>query len=310
MNILITGGSGFLAGRLANHLSKNFNVWVCSNSLLQKPFWLKNCKFLYINWSDKNSVSEACKNKDLIIHTAGMNAQDCQLNPKRAFHINAELTKEILECAKTNEVKSFYYISTAHVYCNPLKGIIDEDNDVTNNHPYAASHALAERYLLRMIDKKEIKGSVIRLSNIYGMPAHKKVNIWSLLIQSLCKMSVQKGEVYLLNRKDVFRDFVGISEFLRFVEHLLIFEFEKIPSILNFGSGQTQSSSEIAKKIIKIVNLKFNRSLEFDDDGFQYLENTGNFRFNSKYLRQINYKVRDTFDHDVDKLLDFCVQNF
>ena len=33
------------------------------------------------------------------------------------------------------------------------------------------------------------------------------------LIQSLCKMSVQKGEVYLLNRKDVFRDFVGISEF-------------------------------------------------------------------------------------------------
>ena len=117
MNILITGGSGFLGGCLSKFLSRQHNITLCSSSLLKHPSWLKDCNFSNIYWFDKESISKVCKNQDLIIHAAGMNAQACFSNPKKAFEFNSELTNKLLGVAIDNNVAKFYYFSTAHVYC-------------------------------------------------------------------------------------------------------------------------------------------------------------------------------------------------
>ena len=79
MNILITGGTGLLGGRLIKFFSKTANV----KSVSRK----KNKKFLYINWKDSKSIARICKNIDIIIHAAGPSLKDCIKSPKMQLNI-------------------------------------------------------------------------------------------------------------------------------------------------------------------------------------------------------------------------------
>jgi len=129
MKILITGASGYLGGRISSFFSSmsKYEIILASRRAVKIPNNFKNIKVIQINWKDEESISNACKNIDVIIHTAGMNAQDCYINPKEANNVNGIYTARLVENAILNKVKKIIYFSTAHVYNSPLKGIITEE---------------------------------------------------------------------------------------------------------------------------------------------------------------------------------------
>ena len=76
MNILITGGKGFLAGRLNEYLKKKkFKVTVSSR--------VKSKNFAKINWSSYKNLNQLCKDKDVIINCAGLDSHGCKIKKKR-----------------------------------------------------------------------------------------------------------------------------------------------------------------------------------------------------------------------------------
>ena len=93
------------------------------------------------------------ENVDVVIHTAGMNAQECASDPEQALAFNGTVTADLVSSAVKQGVQKFIYLSTAHVYKEPLVGTISESSQTTNTHPYATSHLAGEIPVLEQILK-------------------------------------------------------------------------------------------------------------------------------------------------------------
>jgi UDP-glucose 4-epimerase len=211
--VLISGGLGYLGGRIAKYLlDSGFQVRIgSSQSHPDVPSDLLSCEIVMCDLSDKRSLENACKNVSSIIHLASLNAQECDHDPEAALLINGLGTLNLLNAAKKMGITKFVYFSTAHVYGSPLQGIIDENSTPRPIHDYAITHRLAEDYVLQANSNKDITGSILRLTNSVGSPLNSKANCWMLVVNDLCKQTVLNQSMELHSDELVQRDFIPIS---------------------------------------------------------------------------------------------------
>lgn len=251
MRILITGGFGFIGGRLGQYLQQNgHQVILGSRKASCPPEWLPHAEVAQIDWCDSRALELSCNGVDIVIQAAGMNAQDCATDPVAALAFNGVATARLVAAANRAGVQRFIYLSTAHVYGSPLVGTITEVTCPRNLHPYATSHLAGEHAVLSVNQRGQIEGIVLRLSNAFGAPVHKDVNCWMLLVNDLCKQAVQTRKLVLQTSGLQQRDFIGITEVCRVTEHLAVGNGSSTqPSIFNVGSGVSQSVFAMAQSI-------------------------------------------------------------
>jgi UDP-glucose 4-epimerase len=211
--ILITGGLGYLGGRIATSLIGQGSMVRLGSSRIdpQIPIELRNCHNVHTDFTSQDSLNLACQEVDTIIHLAGMNAPACGKNPERALLLKGVGTQKLLLAAQLNSVKKIIYFSTVHVYGSRLIGALDEYSLPRPSHPYSITHRLAEDLVLEVNDKTDIEGIVFRLSNAVGSPVSPDADCWTLVVNDLCRQIVSSGEMNLKSNKDVQRDYVSIS---------------------------------------------------------------------------------------------------
>ena len=115
-----------------------------------------------------------------------MNNIDCFNNPELAYKFNVKATENILLAATKSKVKRFIFLSTIHVYSSTLQGTFDEESSLLNNHPFAKTKKYAEQSIKKICSNYPIDYLILRLSNITGPPAHRKVNTWGLFTNQIC----------------------------------------------------------------------------------------------------------------------------
>jgi UDP-glucose 4-epimerase len=251
MRILITGGGGFVGGRLAQHLHQaGHEIILGSRNASRPPDWLPQAEVKQTKWHDGRALEQVCNGADVVIHAAGMNAQDCLTDPVAALEFNGLATARLLEAASRSGVKRFIYLSTAHVYANPLIETITEESCPRNLHPYATSHLAGENVVLSASERGKIEGIVLRLSNAFGAPAHKDANCWVLLVNDLCRQAVQSGKLVLRSSGLQQRDFISITEVVRVATTLSTRALDvQLHGVFNVGSGVSQSVLELAQMV-------------------------------------------------------------
>ena len=82
--ILITGGLGYLGGRIAKYLSENTQYYIVlgvRNSTIGRPAWLVNGEIVNFDVANKDSLDGICKNIDIVIHLAAINDADSLKDP-------------------------------------------------------------------------------------------------------------------------------------------------------------------------------------------------------------------------------------
>lgn len=312
MRILITGGFGFVGGRLAQHLQQaGHDIILGSRKNLTSPDWLTQCNVTQVNWEDINDLERICKNVDVVIQAAGINALDSGNNPVAALNFNGLATARLVTAASHVGVGKFIYLSTAHVYANPLIGSISEDNCPRNYHPYASSHLAGENFLLGACERGEINGVVLRLSNAFGAPVHQDVNCWMLLANDLCKQAIQSGEMVLHSSGQQRRDFITLTEVCRIVEYFCSDSYEpSARKIFNVGSGNSQSIADVArliqmqcKKILDFTPVLHCKNIDKDEKN-EMLD------FSVRRLKQLGIIVKSDDESEIDDLLRFCFESF
>jgi UDP-glucose 4-epimerase len=243
MRILITGGYGYLGSRIADFFLKNTNHEIVIASRRNKPI-SNDIEFVNINWKEIESIKKCCLNIDVILHLAGMNAQECQENPGLAHQINTVNSANLFLSAQEMKVKKFVYFSTIHVYGDPLNGIIDEDSLTKPNHPYSISKYNSEIRLQQLIKESKIKLIVIRLSNSFGSPIYLNSNCWMLLMNDIAKQIILNKQIVLNSDGKQRRDFISINNVCRAVNHLVNTDLGN--SVFNLGGEWTPTINEIA----------------------------------------------------------------
>jgi len=202
MNILITGGAGFVGCNLADHfLNKNFDVTIFDNfsrkNVDKNIDWLKSnhkqrLAIVKGDVRDYDSLKKACQDKDLILHTAAQVAVTTSVkNPKEDFDINALGSFNVLEAARNcNNNPIIIYTSTNKVYGNNVNKIplretemryefsdqkfvngIPEDfpTDADEHTPYGCSKYTGDIYMRDFHEIFGLRTITFRMSCIYGL---------------------------------------------------------------------------------------------------------------------------------------------
>lgn len=306
MRVLITGASGLIGGRLARHLSAVGHDVVLASRDRAKAFLPANLPFMPIDLDDSSSLDRACTEVDAVVHAAGMNAADCQMDPERAFLVNAIGTGLLAASAKRCGVGKFFYLSTAHVYTSPLVGSISEATATTNKHPYATSHLAGEVSALDASQEGGMNVMVLRLSNAFGAPIHPAVNCWTLVANDLCRQWAVSNALKLSTDGRQERDFVTLTSLSQTIERLIGAEFRSM--ICNLG-GQSWSVLDFASRIQARAKL-LGGSPSTLTHGTSGGAEAGAFTYHTERLRDLAGIVVQNYDAEIDALLLFCERHF
>jgi len=255
--VLVTGGMGFVGGRVSQSLAKSgdFSISLGSRAAQANPCWLPSAQVVAMDWRSLQGLTLACEGMDTLVHLAGMNATDCLRDPVAALEVNVVNTTRLMQAAKVAGVKRVIYFSTAHVYGPRLVGKIDEFTLPKGLHPYATSHRAAEDVVLAAANS-DMDSVVLRLSNGFGVPAHMEVNAWMLLMNDLCRQAVTLRSMTLRSTGMQRRDFITLSNVASVVAHMIALPSNQIgDGLFNVGCGKSS-------RVIDMVELIQTRCAE------------------------------------------------
>ena len=301
--ILITGGFGFLGGRLGHYLASYYNVILASRFDKDVPYWSPFSKTVKIDWENQTSLNDACNLVDIIIHTSGLSSQS---EPDRALLVNGLYTQNLVNVAVNQGVKKLIYLSTAHVYSKNLLGVITEDTPTKNPHPYATSHVVGEDSVLLAAREKRIEGIVVRLANSFGSPMTKDSNCWKLLVNDLSRQAVIDKSLTLYGNSASVRNFITIRDFCIAIRFLIE---NNASGIVNMGGGKSCTVGDMAVKVQSncLSVLGFEPNIIYTQKK-SIKENLLDFQTN--YLDSVGFKFTDDFDTEIKELIHFCRDNF
>lgn len=171
MNILITGGTGFIGSRLAlSYLKSGDKVSVLGqenteaekgNSKLIKD---NGAEVILASVLDKDTINQITINKDYIFHFAAAQ-HEMNIPDQKFWDVNVEGTKNIISSAISSGVKRFIHGSTIGVY-GSLQGEINEESPTRPNNIYEQTKLEAEKLVLSNVNK--IPTVVIRIPETFG----------------------------------------------------------------------------------------------------------------------------------------------
>ena len=310
MRILIIG-NGFVGGSLAKYLELND---IKADVALVRPSKLPSKKNPpTIPLSSVKTLRHYFSKYDVIIDTVGTSALKSYKNPLNALSINGLLTAKLVSAAAAAKVKRFIYLSSVHVYAEPLEGKINELSPTKNLHPYALSHLVGESAVLSPYFKGDMEGIVLRLSNLFGVPAFVGSNCWGLLVNDICRQCVTNASITLNSAGLQKRDFLSISEGCRAIKELIYRDIKlknKDGVIFNVGLGRSKTVLQMAELVRdecrKILN--FSPEILIEDAGKK--EISKELFVETDKLKTFGISLVDDSVSEIDKLLIFCKANF
>ena len=312
LKILITGGNGYLGGRLGKYFI-NIGHEVVLGSRNVKHDKKIDGEFSLVNtlWEDPESLERACHNIDVIIHAAGMNSGDCEAAPNAAFEVNGSNTKRLITAANNVGVTRFLYLSTVHVYNNPLQGTLNEESPTSNNHPYAASKLQGENFVFWANNNLEIDGYILRLSNAVGAPIQRNLGCWQLLVNDLCKQVVITRKMMIKSNGTQQRDFISIDQICEVIQDVTCKKMGDLKyKLFNLSSGVSYNILEMAKIIQECCFEVLDFHPEIQKISSDLKNHHTNLLIENKRIFLGKMHIEDHLRKEIKKLLLFCKTEF
>lgn len=175
MNILITGGTGFLGSAIAGSLASANRVSVISRGnkygyLAKKD--IKKLSIIECNLTDKKALKKNFPSDiDLVIHCAGLTGMRPDLRcPDDLIESNLISTINIIEAMIDNGVKRLVFSSSMTVYGVDNRIPVKESGILEPVHLYGLSKKWAEDAIRAYSGNDLISHLIIRYPGLYGYP--------------------------------------------------------------------------------------------------------------------------------------------
>lgn len=174
--VAITGGSGFIGGKLVKGLIDKSERIKCLVRSTSNTGGLNNDKIDLVTGDLKyrRSLSELTSDCDTVFHLAAFVSD---WGKREEFiEVNYDATKNLLEESIRNGAKNFIYLSTSSVIWKSDFWNIHNLSDIDETYPYPSSYndhyneskAMAEKIVIESNGRKGIRTTVIRPSGVWG----------------------------------------------------------------------------------------------------------------------------------------------
>lgn len=166
LRVLITGASGFVGSAVVEKcLSAGMSVVPTGRSAAAVPIE----GYFTADITAPDSLSEAMRNVDSVVHIAGLAHQfHKSQDPLPFFEINLKGTNNVARSAAAAGVRHFVFISTVVVYGTKESGPRDESTPCNPEGPYAESKYQAEQRAAEIIGQTGACLTILRPAAVYG----------------------------------------------------------------------------------------------------------------------------------------------
>lgn len=172
MNVLITGGTGFIRYRLAQTLAADgdrVRVFAQTNNDVESKNAqrLKDAEIEMIDASitDRTAVSEAVAGMELVYHLAAAQ-HEANVSEQHFHEVNVRGTQNLLNACLEEGFQRLVYGSTIGVYGTATEGLLDENSPQPSENIYGITKQKVEQLVLSYAEKLPVV--VIRISEVYG----------------------------------------------------------------------------------------------------------------------------------------------
>ena len=174
--VLVTGGAGFIGSHIVDSLlAKDLEVTVLDNLSSGKMKNIgqhlnkENLHFIKGDIRDDDSVKQAVRNVDAVIHEAALVGVARSVeNPLSTNEVNVTGTLSLLKASLDSGVKRFIYASSASVY-GEIETLPKKETLPTRPiSPYATSKLAAENYCKAFFKVYGLETVSLRYFNVYG----------------------------------------------------------------------------------------------------------------------------------------------
>ncbi|MEW6196964.1 MAG: dTDP-glucose 4,6-dehydratase [Bacteroidota bacterium] len=313
MNLLITGGAGFIGSNFINYLLTSRDDCFVVN--LDKLTYAGNLENLKSVEKDKNYrfVKGDITNYELVDYLFKKYSINYVINFAAESHVDRSIlgseifyktnvigTNILLEAAKRYEVEKFVQISTDEVYGSlGSAGLFTETTPLSPNSPYSSSKASADLMALSFHHTYGLPVVITRCSNNYGPFQFPEKLIPLMIINSL---NNKKLPVYGdgLN----VRDWIFVTDHNKAVE--LVLENGRLGEVYNIGASREMKNIEI----VKLILSKLNKPIEL----IEYVKDRpGHDRRyaidSTKIQNELGWKPEYNFEEAIEKTIDWYLSN-
>lgn len=238
MNILVTGGAGFIASHIADKLLAMDNKVVVLDNLVSgyRHNVPDSATFVEGDISDPTLVPDILKEHGIeviIHHAAQMDVRKSVDDPAFDATINILGTLNLLEAARLNNVRKFVFASTGGaIYGEQDFFPADESHSTNPVSPYGISKLASEKYIHYYHVQYGLEYSILRYANVYGprQNPHGEAGVVAIF----CKMLLAGKQVTINGDGLQSRDYVYVADIvdanIRALEH-------GEPLLANVGTG-------------------------------------------------------------------------
>ena len=258
MNILVTGGSGFLGSHLADQLSEAGHKVTIYDK--KKSPWLRaDQKMIIGDLLDASSLEKAISEVEVVYHLAALaNIDEAFKKPIQTIKVNIFGTALALEISRKHNIKRFIHASS--IYVNSQDGGF-----------YRSSKKAAEDYVEEYQKIYGLNYTILRYGSIYGERSDNTNGITNVIERAL-----KTGKIIYSGTKKTYREYIHVLDVAKASVSILGDNFKNKHIILS--GKKLIKVPDFLQILAKILNIKKNKiaflnkkdSIHYEKTPFSY----------------------------------------
>ena len=273
MNILITGGAGYIGSQISYKLSDDkikhsiLDNFSTGNKKLLNP----EANFFNLNFGDKKNLKRIISEKKIncIIHlAASISVPESMKNPQKYYQNNVINLINLLDVCKETKIKYFIFSSTASIYGETTKSTVSE-NDIKNpTNIYGKTKLIGEELIKYYSKKIDLNYAILRFFNVIGADSWRRTgpilnqgHLFGNILENIKKKNFKVtifGNKYLTKDGTGIRDYIDVEDIAQIhIDAIKLVKDKKKSYILNCGNSLGYSVYDIIRNFEKLTKKKF-----------------------------------------------------
>lgn len=313
MNLLVTGGAGFIGSNFVRYMLKKYPAYkVVNYDLLTYAGNLENLKDVE-NHPNYTFVKGDINNRELVDYLVKTHEIDVIVNFAAESHVDRSITdpdifvktnvlgtQALLDVAKDNNIKKYVQISTDEVYGTLGEtGYFTEETPLAPNSPYSASKAGGDLLVRAYHETYGLNVNITRCSNNYG-PYHFPEKLIPLMITN----ALEGKELPIYGDGQNIRDWLHVKDHCAAID--LVIHKGRPGEVYNIGGHNERTNNEIVHLIVEKLGVS--------KDLIKYVaDRPGHDRRYAidptKIMTELGWKPQYTFETGIVETIQWYIDN-
>ena len=301
MNILITGGAGFIGSHLCDSLlAKGYVITVVDNLVLGKK---ENIAHLS-NRTDFNFFQEDLLDLkqlksifsdgqfDMVYHlAANSDIQKGSNNPEVDYNLTFKTTFNVLQCLREFKVNKLFFASTSAIYGETIENLTEDFGPLLPVSNYGASKLASEAFISAFSSSYGIQTWIARFPNVVGERFTHGV-----IYDFIGRLRANPKVLTVLGNGQQNKPYMYVKDLVEGI----IFLCENTSNrynVYNIGTESRTKVFEIAEMVIE--EMKLDAQIEYSGGDRGWVGDVPEFRYDLSKINSLGWNAKHNSNDSV-----------